>query len=118
MTKIYKSDALRSVHLMAEGLHKAGTLSDEKMKEFDEQCLAKIRPAVSYAAVQINAGRSGPWIIPNTVRRTRREVRSLVGDQYAFQGQTTAEGWAFARKSGIRIVPVIIEAIIVEEPRS
>lgn len=40
MSKKYKSDPLRSIHLAMGGLNKVGALSDEKMKEFDQQCLA------------------------------------------------------------------------------
>mgnify|MGYP002778912900 FL=1 len=44
----FKSDAMASVHEMMAGFHKHGVISDEKMREFDELCIAppeKLSPA-------------------------------------------------------------------------
>ena len=41
MGKKYESEALMVCHQSAEGLHHLGIINDDRMKEFDEMCLAK-----------------------------------------------------------------------------
>ena len=42
--KKYRSDVLRSVHLGAKGLLKAGIIGKATMREFDVQCLTDVSP--------------------------------------------------------------------------
>jgi putative transcriptional regulator len=44
MSKQYRSRAMASVHETAEGLHKAGLLDKQTMREFDAACLTPVRP--------------------------------------------------------------------------
>ncbi len=37
--KAYKSEAMAAVHEMMRGLHKAGSIAKQTMREFDEGCL-------------------------------------------------------------------------------
>ena len=41
MTKKYKNDHAEAVHSAAEGMFKAGGITKERMKEFDDMCLVK-----------------------------------------------------------------------------
>ena len=41
MKKKYKNEALMVCNQSAEGLHKLGIISDARMQEFDEMCLAE-----------------------------------------------------------------------------
>ena len=43
-TKTYKSEALAAVHEMMEGLHEAGSIDKQTLREFDEACLAPAVP--------------------------------------------------------------------------
>jgi len=52
MPRTYKSEALAAVHEMMEGLHEAGAIDKQTLREFDEACLA---PAVPLAAEEIKA---------------------------------------------------------------
>jgi putative transcriptional regulator len=40
MAKKFKSDAFEAIHSAVAGMHKAGTVSKETMRHFDETCLA------------------------------------------------------------------------------
>ncbi len=44
MTKQYRSRAMASVHETAEGLHNAGLLDKQTMRQFDAACLTPVRP--------------------------------------------------------------------------
>ncbi len=44
MSKQYRSRPMASVHETAEGLHKAGLLDKQTMREFDAACLTPVRP--------------------------------------------------------------------------
>jgi putative transcriptional regulator len=52
MTKQYRSRAMASIHETAEGLHAAGVMDKQTMREFDEACLTPVRPL---AAEEIRA---------------------------------------------------------------
>jgi DNA-binding transcriptional regulator YiaG len=39
--KKYQSEVLMVIHQDAEGMHRLGIISDEKMKEFDRGCLVQ-----------------------------------------------------------------------------
>ena len=41
-THTYKSDALSAVHETVAGLHAAGIVSKETLREFDESCLTQV----------------------------------------------------------------------------
>ena len=43
MTRQYRNRAMASVHETAEGLHKAGLLDKQTMRQFDDACLTPIR---------------------------------------------------------------------------
>lgn len=40
----YRSDAFEAIHSAAEGLFKAGSISKETMRDFDESCLEVPKP--------------------------------------------------------------------------
>jgi putative transcriptional regulator len=42
--KQYRSSLLASIHETAEGLHSAGAMDKQTMREFDELCLTPIQP--------------------------------------------------------------------------
>lgn len=42
MAKKFKSDAFEAVHSAVSGMRKAGTVSKETMRQFDESCLSAI----------------------------------------------------------------------------
>ncbi len=39
----FKSDAFAAIHSAAEGLHRAGTIDADKMRQFDASCLVMPR---------------------------------------------------------------------------
>jgi putative transcriptional regulator len=50
----YKSDAYEAVHEDAVSMYEIGAISEERMKEYDEMCLAqKTNPAVDEAEKSI-----------------------------------------------------------------
>jgi putative transcriptional regulator len=56
--KTYRSDVLRSVHLGAKGLLKAGALDKATMREFDVTCLTDVSP-----------------LAPDDIRRIREDAQ-------------------------------------------
>ncbi len=44
MTKQYRSPMMASIHETAEGLHAAGVMDKQTMRQFDEACLSPVRP--------------------------------------------------------------------------
>jgi putative transcriptional regulator len=44
MTKQYRSRTMAAIHETAEGLHSAGLMDKQTMREFDEACLTPVRP--------------------------------------------------------------------------
>jgi putative transcriptional regulator len=44
MGKVYRSDALGSVHEFISDLAEVGSVDKKKMKEFDELCLTPVKP--------------------------------------------------------------------------
>ena len=59
MSKQYRSRAMASVHETAEGLHKAGLLDKQTMREFDAACLTPVRP-LTPAQIRALREREGP----------------------------------------------------------
>jgi putative transcriptional regulator len=43
-TKQYRSKIMAAIHETAEGLHEIGLMDKKTMREFDENCLTKIKP--------------------------------------------------------------------------
>ena len=41
MTKKYKNEHAEAVHSAAEGMFRSGSITKERMKEFDDMCLVK-----------------------------------------------------------------------------
>jgi len=52
-TKRYRSDALRSLHLVAEDLHDVGVIDKATMRDFDLSCLTLVEPLQPEAITQI-----------------------------------------------------------------
>ena len=52
MSKQYRSRAMASIHETAEGLHAAGLMDKQTMRQFDDACLTPVRPLT---AVEIRA---------------------------------------------------------------
>ena len=48
----YKSEALEALHELMSDIHKAGGISDERMRFYDEGCLAKSTPAGERASIK------------------------------------------------------------------
>lgn len=44
MPKQYRSDVMASIHETAEGLHGAGLIDKQTMRQFDEACLTSVQP--------------------------------------------------------------------------
>ncbi|HEX5325724.1 MAG TPA: DNA-binding transcriptional regulator [Acetobacteraceae bacterium] len=44
MSKQYRSRAMASIHETAAGLHSAGLMDKQTLREFDEVCLTPVRP--------------------------------------------------------------------------
>ena len=56
-----RSDALAAIHETAEGLHRAGLMDRETMREFDALCLTPVedsRPRRSGACASVSRSRS------------------------------------------------------------
>jgi len=54
MRKQYRSPATASIHETAEGLHAAGVMAGQTMREFDEACLIAAASEPAFAAVWDN----------------------------------------------------------------
>jgi DNA-binding transcriptional regulator YiaG len=53
MGKIYKSEALRSIHEDAVAMYEVGAVSEERMREYDRACLKPEARHVSLAADKV-----------------------------------------------------------------
>ncbi len=47
MTRQYRSATMAAVHETAEGLHAAGLIDKQTMRQFDEACLTPVRPLLA-----------------------------------------------------------------------
>ena len=54
--KKYNSEALKVLHEMMNGIHNAGGISEERMRFYDEGCLAKSAPARESVSSKKSAG--------------------------------------------------------------
>ena len=50
--KKYKSEAAKALHEVADAMHKAGIIPDERMREFDRSHLVDAMPPVTPAVLQ------------------------------------------------------------------
>jgi hypothetical protein len=90
----YKYEALGVLHEMMKGIHEAGGISDERMREYDELCLAKPPAApIPRAPAQRppGAARSGASFLwaANSRRAAKRSLRKR-GFFYFYSGQLIA----------------------------
>lgn len=77
MTRIYKSEALASIHDMMEGLHESGHIDKRTMREFDEACLAEAAPL---APDEIRAIREREQVSQPVFARYLNVSKNLVSD--------------------------------------
>jgi DNA-binding transcriptional regulator YiaG len=61
MRSIYKNDVFRAIHEGAVDMYEVGAISDERMKKFDEMCLAAKSPRVSRPARDVADRRPSPF---------------------------------------------------------
>ena len=71
----FKSDAFEAIHSAAQGLHRAGTIDQATMREFDKSCLAV--PSVM-APTQIKRIREGAHVSPPLFARYLNTSESTV----------------------------------------
>ncbi len=77
VTKGYKSEAMAAVHEMMEGLHQAGSIDKQTMREFDDACLA---PTSALAPDEIKAIREKEHVSQPVFARYLNVSRNLVSD--------------------------------------
>lgn len=77
MEKTYKSEAMASVHEMMEGVHEAGVIDKQTMRDFDEACLV---PAKSLQPEEIRAIREAEHVSQPVFARYLNVSRNLVSD--------------------------------------
>lgn len=77
MPKSYKSEALAAVHEMMEGLHEAGTIDKQTLREFDEACIA---PVIPFQPEEIRAIREAQHVSQPVFARYLNVSRNLVSD--------------------------------------
>ena len=49
MKNKYESEMIQVIHENMKGMHEAGIISDARMREFDEMCLAQAAPKIRKA---------------------------------------------------------------------
>lgn len=76
-TKSYKSEAMAAVHEMMEGLHHAGSIDKQTMREFDNACLA-LTPALK--PEEIKAIREKEHVSQPVFARYLNVSKNLVSD--------------------------------------
>jgi len=77
MPRTYKSEALAAVHEMIEGLHEAGAVGKQTLREFDEACLA---PAAPLEPDEIKAIREAQHVSQPVFARYLNVSKNLVSD--------------------------------------
>ena len=60
MGKKYQSKILQVIHEDMKGLHRLGIISDERMREFDEDCLVQEPKSTRKDKVAMSAGTGRP----------------------------------------------------------
>jgi putative transcriptional regulator len=76
-TKMYKSEAMASVHEMMEGFHHAGSIDKQTMREFDEACLT---PAPILTPEEIRAIREAEHVSQPVFARYLNVSKNLISD--------------------------------------
>ena len=87
MTKRYKSDVLRSVHLAAEDAFHAGVMDKKTMRRFDASCLTSIK---TLKPEDIYALRQREGVSQNVFARYLNVARKLIGEWE--RGEKTPSG--------------------------
>lgn len=82
-TKTYKSEAMAAIHETAAGMHKAGVIDKQTMREFDEVCLT---PVHAFSAEEIRA------------LREREEVSQTVFARYIGVSKDSISQWERGEK--------------------
>lgn len=82
-TKTYKSEAMAAIHETAAGMHKAGVIDKQTMREFDEGCLT---PVHAFSAEEIRA------------LREREEVSQTVFARYIGVSKDSISQWERGEK--------------------
>ncbi|NML96006.1 MULTISPECIES: helix-turn-helix domain-containing protein [Novosphingobium] len=77
MPKSYKSEALAAVHEMMEGLHEAGAIDKQTLREFDEACIA---PVIPFQPEEIRAIREAQHVSQPVFARYLNVSKNLVSD--------------------------------------
>lgn len=77
MTKTYRTEALAAVHELIEGLHEAGVVDKQTMRDFDDACLT---PAKPLKPEEIRAIREGENVSQPVFARYLNVSRNLVSD--------------------------------------
>lgn len=77
MPRTYKCEALAAVHEMMEGLHDAGAIDKQTLREFDEACLA---PATALKPEEIKAIREAEQVSQPVFARYLNVSKNLVSD--------------------------------------
>lgn len=76
-TKIYKSEAMAAIHEMMEGLHQAGSIDKQTMREFDEGCLT---PTPLLSPDEIKAIRESEHVSQPVFARYLNVSKNLVSE--------------------------------------
>jgi putative transcriptional regulator len=77
MPGTYKSEALAAVHEMMDGLHDAGAIGKQTLRQFDEACLA---PAIPLQPGEIRAIREAEQVSQPVFARYLNVWKNLVSD--------------------------------------
>ena len=77
MPKTYKSEARAAVHEMMEGLHEAGAIDKQTMRDFDEGCLVT---AAAFMPDEIKAIREAEHVSQPVFARYLNVSKNLVSD--------------------------------------
>jgi putative transcriptional regulator len=104
MTKKFKSDAFEAIHSAVSGMQKAGTVSKETMRKFDESCLSKID---DFGAREIKALRESYHVSQPVFARYLNTSESTVEKWES--GATRPQGAALkllcvAKKHGLEVL--------------
>lgn len=81
--KVYKNEAMAAIHETAVGMHKAGVIDKQTMREFDEGCLTPIH---EFSAEEIRA------------LREREEVSQTVFARYIGVTKDSISQWERGEK--------------------
>jgi putative transcriptional regulator len=76
-TKSYKSEAMAAIHVMMEGLHQAGSIDKQTMREFDEGCM---KPTPALSPEEIKAIREGEHVSQPVFARYLNVSKNLVSE--------------------------------------